>query len=75
MTCVDRQLRPDVQLQQRDQRQVREVSRHQPRVQQVRIPGHPEPELAANHPELSIPGAARYHRPGDQARKGQIEEL
>lgn len=78
MTCVDRQLRPDVQLQQRDQRQVGEVSRHQPRVQQVGVPGNSEPELAANHPELPIPGAARHHkhltaRLGDQARKGQSE--
>ena len=55
---VDRQLRPDVQLQQRDQREVSEVSRHQPRVQQVRVPDNPE--LAANYPELAAPGTGPH---------------
>ena len=69
MTRVDRQLRPDVQLQQRDQREVSEVSRHQPRVQQVRVPA--SPELAANpaEPDLPLPGA--QPGPGHQTRKGQ----
>ena len=52
MTRVDRQLRPDVQLQQRDQREVSEVSRHQPRVQQVRLPA--SPEFAANPAEPDL---------------------
>ena len=69
MTRDDRQLRPDVQLQQRDQREVSEVSRHQPRVQQVRVPA--SPELAANpaEPDRTLPGA--QPRPGHQTRKGQ----